>query len=89
MTSDETLIEFPCDFQIKIIGKNSLLFAAEILTIARKHFPKLQDAAMSTRPSQHGNYLAISLNVYAQNQITLDALYLELTMHPDIKMVLW
>lgn len=88
MSSDKTLMEFPCDFQLKIIGKHSALFTKEILSIARKHFPDLKDTAVSSRPSQHGRFLAISLNVYVQDQNTLDALYLELTKHPDIKMVL-
>ncbi len=75
MSNDRTLMEFPCDFQIKIIGKNSALFTAEILLIARHHFPDLKDTAVSSRPSKHGQFLAISLNVYAHDQVTLDALY--------------
>ena len=88
MTNDETLIKFPCEFLIKIIGKNSELFVEEIIAIAKKYYPDLQDTAIRRKPSQQGTYLAISITVYAQDQATLDALYIKLTQHPDIKMVL-
>ncbi len=88
MTKQETLMTFPCDFQLKIMGKNSLSFCSDIAAIARKHYPTLEDSAMKSRPSQKGTYLAISLTVHALDQTTLDALYIELTAHPDTKMVL-
>jgi len=83
-----TLMEFPCDFQIKIMGNNSPSFIAEIIDIARKHFSTINDEAVQSKPSRQNNYLAISLTVHAQDQQTLDALYLDLTKHPDVKMVL-
>ena len=88
MTENETLMQFPCDFPIKILGKNSLVFAAEILNITRKHFPDTPDEAIRHKPSRQGNYLAITVTVIAETQEILDALYLDLTKHPDVKMVL-
>ena len=79
---------FPCEFQIKIIGTNSDSFFVEIIDIARKHFPETHDKAIEKKPSQEGNYLAISISLYVEDQPKLDALYRELTQHPDIKMVL-
>lgn len=81
-------MEFPCNFQIKIIGDNKHLFIEEIVSIARKHFPGIEDDKISTKQSQRGNYLAISITVLALDQDSLDALYEELTSHPDTKMVL-
>lgn len=88
MTEKQSLIEFPCDFLIKIIGNNHAAFELEIINIAKKHFPDTKDAAITTQLSQQGNYLSISITVFATDQDTLDALYRELTQHPDIKMVL-
>ena len=88
MKDDNSLIEFPCDFQIKIIGKHGESFVLEIATIARKHFPDLNDNAIRTKISAQNNFLAITLTVRAENKATLDALYQELTKHPDITMVL-
>jgi len=88
MDENTTLMEFPCDFQIKIIGVHTPLFESEITAIVRKHFPATADSAINSKPSQKGNYLAISVTVHALDQKSLDALYMELTKHPDIKMVL-
>ena len=89
MTDDKTtLMEFPCDFQIKIIGVNHANFVSDVLAIACKHYPELKDDAIRSQPSKQGNYLAVTLAVFAHNQATLDALYTELSKHPDIKMVL-
>ena len=81
-------MEFPCDFQIKIIGINNDIFTSEVLTIARKYFPDTEDTSIRSQASKQGNYLSITLTVHVHDQITLDSLYMELSKHPDIKMVL-
>ncbi|KGP64380.1 hypothetical protein EP47_11415 [Legionella norrlandica] len=83
-----TLIEFPCHFPIKIIGANSELFIDEIKQIVISHFPAFENEHLTHKMSQKNNYLAITVTVYAENQAVLDALYQELTRHPDVKMVL-
>lgn len=88
MSSKETLMVFPCDFQIKVIGNNQETFANDVIAIARKYYPTLANANIKRQPSQQANYLAITLTVHAEDQPTLDALYTELTKHPDTKMVL-
>ncbi|KTC86775.1 YbeD family protein [Legionella brunensis] len=88
MTDKKSLIEFPCNFPLKIIGTNTDNFFVEVTEITRKHFPATPDDAIICQESQQGNYLAITVTIYVCDQITLDALYLELTQHPDIKMVL-
>jgi uncharacterized protein len=88
MTDNESLIEFPCNFPIKIIGKKTAYFAADVIEITRKHFPNTTDEVIVSQESQKGNYLSITITVYVYNKETLDALYHELTKHPDIKMVL-
>ncbi|ARG97599.1 HP0495 family protein [Legionella micdadei] len=88
MTDKKSLIQFPCHFPIKIIGKNTDLFATEIKEITQKHFPDTLEETIVCQESQQGNYLSITVVVYVHDQQSLDALYLELTKHPDIKMVL-
>lgn len=81
-------MEFPCEFPVKIIGKNNPGFANNVMNIVRKHYPGTLDNAMTHQASQKNNYLAVTVTVHALNQSVLDALYLELTQYPDIKMVL-
>ena len=88
MTDNQSLMEFPCNFPIKVIGKKTANFAKEITEITCRHFPNTADEDIRFQDSQQGNYIALTITVYAENQPTLDALYLELTKHPDIKMVL-
>ncbi len=74
MKNNSTLMEFPCDFQIKIIGINNDSFAMEVLSIARKHFPNTgstKDASIRSQSSQQGNYLAITLTLYVHIKMVL------------------
>lgn len=88
MIQKESLMVFPCDFEIKIIGKNTDSFLSDITMIVRKYFPKLKGKAIRSHPSKQNNYLSISITLPVKDQITLDKLYCELTKHPAIKMVL-
>ncbi|KTC65878.1 hypothetical protein Lade_0536 [Legionella adelaidensis] len=88
MTDTPSLIEFPCDFQIKIIGTNHAQFVEEILALAKKHFADVNTTSIKTNVSKNSNYLSITLTVHALNKPSLDALYRDLTSHPDVKMVL-
>lgn len=88
MTDKTSLIEFPCHFPVKIIGKKTATFFSEITTIIKQHFPATTDDMVVARDSQQGNYLSITATVYVNDQDSLDALYREISSHPDIKMVL-
>ena len=81
-------MDFPCSFPIKIIGINSPSFVADIEAITRTHYPDIHIDAIRKKHSPKANFIAITVTVNAEDQATLDALYLELTKHPDIKMVL-
>lgn len=88
MTDTTTLIEFPCHFPIKIMGKNSATFLDEIKEITLKHFPSIEDERITFNLSQASNYIAITVTVFAENKDLLDAFYQDLTKHPGIQMVL-
>ena len=86
--SVETLLEFPCDFPIKIIGAAQEGFAQAILDVVIRHAPDFSAATMEMRPSKNGNYLSLTCTVRAVSQAQLDALYRELSGHPLVKVVL-
>jgi hypothetical protein len=87
-SKDASLIKFPCDFPIKIMGKATDVFKKDIFAILRKHYPALNTDTIQINFSKNGNFIAISATVFAQDQPSLDALYQNLSQHPDIKMVL-
>ena len=88
MTERETLIEFPCDFPLKIMGIATPEFAQTIANVVLQHAPEFDTASMEMRPSRAGNYLALTCTIRATSQLQLDALYRELSSHPMVKVVL-
>lgn len=88
MKQRETLIEFPCDFPLKIMGAADAGFAQAIVEVVQRHAPEFDPASVEMRPSKAGNYLSLTCTVRATSQVQLDALYRELTGHPAVKIVL-
>lgn len=86
--ADETLLEFPCDFPIKVMGKRREGFAQEIVGIVLKHAPDFDAATVGMRASRNGNYLSVTCVVPAHSRAQLDALYRELVAHPWVEIVL-
>lgn len=86
--SGPTLLQFPSDFPLKIMGAAEPGFAQTIAAIVITHAPDFDPATMEMRPSKAGNYLSLTCTVRAVSQPQLDALYRELTAHPMVKVVL-
>lgn len=84
----ETLMEFPCDFTIKIIGKTSDQFEGEVIALVRKHFPNLGEGAVKMNHSKENNYLALSVTLRVESKPPLDNLYQDLTDSPLVIFVL-
>jgi uncharacterized protein len=85
--SDETLLEFPCPFAIKAMGKSDFEFDLLVVEIVRRHVPD-HEQAVTTRPSKDGNYLAVTVLIQASSKQQLDAIYQDLTDHPLVLMAL-
>lgn len=83
-----SLIEYPCDFPIKVLGRTQKGFAQAVLAIVQRHVPGFDGATMEMRPSKHGKYLSVTCVVRAQSREQLDALYRALCDHPMVVMVL-
>ena len=88
MTSRPTLIDYPCEFPIKIMGKDEQDFTKSILMIVHRHVPSFDDKNIETRLSKKNKYLSLTCTVYVISQSQLDALYQELCDHPMVLMVL-
>lgn len=87
-SGSETLLEFPCDFPIKIMGSRTDDFAQTIVEIVLRHAPDFAAETVEMRPSKAGNYLALTCTIRAISKPQLDALYSELSGHPAVKIVL-
>jgi putative lipoic acid-binding regulatory protein len=83
-----TAFEFPCSFPIKVIGHDREDFPAIVTAILRKHVPSLREEEVVAKPSSGGKYVSLTATFTAESMEQLDALYLELTRHERVIMVL-
>jgi len=94
MSDDETLLKFPTDFPIKIMGERRLSpnggdeFTQTMVEIVLRHAPDFKAETVEMRASSNGNYLSVTCVVRATSKAQLDALYREITAHPWVKMAL-
>lgn len=88
MADQPSLIEYPCDFPIKIMGKAAQDFTQTTLAIVQYHAPDFDATTMSVRTSKNGTYLSITCTIRATSRSQLDALYQELSDHPAVAVVL-
>jgi putative lipoic acid-binding regulatory protein len=86
--SQDTLLEFPCDFPIKIMGMQRDDFAPSMVEIVLRHAPDFAAESVEMRASATGKYLSLTCTIRATSRAQLDDLYLELTGHPLVKVVL-
>ena len=87
MTQD-SLIEYPSDFPIKIMGPMHDDFAQTMLELVILHDPDFMAERLEMRPSSNGNYLGITVTIRATSREQLDNLYRALSGHPMVKVVL-
>jgi hypothetical protein len=77
--AEDSLLEFPCRFPIKVMGAATDEFRSLTLGIITRHFGKPAAADIEERPSSGGRYLGLTVTVEAQSRAQLDAVYGELT----------
>lgn len=88
MSEEETLLEFPCQFSIKAMGKNSANFDSIVVGIVRQHVADINEGAVKSKPSKKGNYLSVTVTIEASSKQQLDAIYQGLTDSPEVLMAL-
>ena len=81
-------MQFPCDFIIKVMGKDTAEFNHEVLSLVQSHFPTIGPEAVSTRHSNQGAYIALTVTVHANSQTELDGLYEALSANEHVIMAL-
>lgn len=86
--NSDSLLEFPCRFPVKAMGKSEGSFEAVVAHIIRTHARLWPDEPIRTNPSKKGNYVAVTAVIEATSQDQLDAIYQDLTDCPDVLMAL-
>jgi putative lipoic acid-binding regulatory protein len=88
LLGEGSLLDFPCDFPIKVMGRKAPGFAQAVTDIVLRHAPDFDPATVEMRPSRQGRYLSVTCVVRATSREQLDALYRELCDHPAVVMAL-
>lgn len=88
MSTQETLLEFPCSFPIKAMGLADAEFEARVIELVRKHAPDLGEGAVRSVDSKGGKYLSVTITVQATSREQLDNIYRELTACEQVLMAL-
>jgi putative lipoic acid-binding regulatory protein len=83
-----SLIEYPSEFPIKVMGMNVPDFAQVVADLVRAHDPQFDAARIEMRPSSSNTYMGLTLFINATSREQLDAIYLALTGHPLVKVVI-
>ena len=86
ISEEESFIEFPCTFPIKVVGSNLPEFREKVCAIAKKHDPSFSEEQLKSRCSKAAKYLSLTISVYVTKRSTLDKIYQELT---DCELVQW
>ena len=88
MDPKDSLIEYPSDFPIKVIGATHIDFAATIVDVVLEFDPTFHIGRLEERPSAKGNYTGLTVTVRATSRHQLDELYRALSGHPMVKIVM-
>jgi uncharacterized protein len=86
--SEETLIEFPCDFPIKVMGETHADFTNEIIKTIQAQLPSFDASQIEMRSSSGGKYISLTCTVHVTSKPQLDDIYRSITAHPMVKFAL-
>ncbi len=86
--TDETLLEFPCEFPIKIMGRDTPTFGETARLLVEKHVGPIDDAAIRQALSRNGSFVSITITVNAQSREQLDNIYRDVSAHEEVLIAL-
>lgn len=86
--SEESVILFPCEFPIKMMGRDTLEFHAIARRLIEDHVGPVADEAIDVNLSAKGNFVSMTVTVTATSQQQLDDIYRDVSGHDDILMAL-
>ena len=86
--SDESALEFPCEFPIKMMGRDTAGFRKTARALVEKHAGAVADEAVRAALSRNGRFVSVTITITATSREQLDSIYQEATAHEDVLMAL-
>lgn len=88
MSQEETFLEFPCEFPIKVMGRSDVDLQSLVIELVRQHAPDIDENAITRRDSRQGNYISLTVTVTATSKAQLDRIYIDLNASDAVLMTL-
>ena len=86
--TEESALEFPCKFPIKMMGRESPEFRATARALVEKHVGEVSDDAVQASFSRNGRFVSVTVTIIATSRQQLDDIYQDVTDHEDVLMAL-
>jgi len=83
-----SLIEYPSQFPIKVMGHKFDGLVHAVTVIAKEFDSGFDPSTIEVRESKGGKYLGVTITITATSREQLDELYRTLSTHPMVKVVL-
>jgi uncharacterized protein len=87
-TITDSLIDYPCEFPIKVFGQTQQGFLQAVTEVILQHDPGFTAASITMRNSKTSRYVSLTCNITATSREQLDTIYQALCDHPLVVMVL-
>jgi len=84
----ESLLKFPTDYPIKVVGLATPEFRARIHAVVLKHVPNVETDLITERLSKNGKFLSISYAIVAESREQVVALVTDLKAAEGVQTVL-
>lgn len=84
----EPELNFPCEYPVRVIGKDEDGFAAFVIEVVSRHVPDLAADRYTVRPSSGGKYVSVAVTFIAESRAQVDGLYKELGSHTRVLVAL-
>lgn len=86
--TETSLLEFPCRFPVKAMGRKSKEFESIVCGIVSRHASLWPEEPIRSTPSKAGNFISVTAVIHAQSKQQIDAIYQDLTDCEQVLMAL-
>ncbi len=86
--SEESVMVFPCEFPIKMMGRDTPEFRITVRTLIENHVGPVAEDSIQINLSGKGNFVSVTVTVTASSQQQLDDIYRDVSGHDDVLMAL-
>ena len=88
MKDADTLLQFPCRFPIKAMGRLENEFRDTVIGIVARHADSFAQENITEQPSSAGNFVSVTVTINATSREQLDRIYQDLTDCQSVLMAL-